>query len=420
MNKDRQQLTQIIRHTVQLAAFLGAPGAFILIFSSFGSVIRALATGTFTLAVQLPSLIVILAAVPVTILLGRIFCGYLCAFGSMQELVSRVAAKLRIRQIKPGPKADRVLKKVKYIILVISILAWAAGISFYNASPWNVFGRLTSLSSWSVLFTLGGALLVMIIAVSLFIERAFCRYLCPLGAIFSLISRGRLFRIKKDRLGCVGCGKCSSVCPMAIDVNCESEARGYVSSGECINCFKCKKACPVAAVKTTTPAAVTGTAAAIMIAGICSLSGIIQLPARTENAVQTSSNTPIYIAETDDSIQIPEDTANSNTGTTVSGFADGVYQGTGTGYRGSINVTVTVSGGNITAITVDSYRDDAQFFNRAKSTVINEILQTQSVEVDAVSGATYSSRGIMSAVADALDLEFTPSYAPAQSSRSRK
>ena len=74
-------------------------------------------------------------------------------------------------------------------------------------------------------------------------------------------------------------------------------------------------------------------------------------------------------------------------------FADGVYTGTGNGFRGATNVTVTVENGEITDITVNSYNDDQQFFSRAESGVISAIIKSQSTDVDAVSGATFSSNG---------------------------
>ncbi|MCF0237916.1 MAG: FMN-binding protein, partial [Sphaerochaetaceae bacterium] len=91
----------------------------------------------------------------------------------------------------------------------------------------------------------------------------------------------------------------------------------------------------------------------------------------------------------------------------TSGFKDGVYSGTGTGYRGSINVEVEVEGGKITSISIVSSREDRQFLNRAKDTVINNIIKTQSNEVSAISGATFSSNGIIEAVSDALGLPYT-------------
>ena len=80
---------------------------------------------------------------------------------------------------------------------------------------------------------------------------------------------------------------------------------------------------------------------------------------------------------------------------------DGVYTGSGQGYNGPIRVRVTVSGGNITNVEILSNSDDAPFFNRAKA-VIGRLLGSPGKSVDTVSGATYSSRGIIDAVRNAL------------------
>ncbi len=80
---------------------------------------------------------------------------------------------------------------------------------------------------------------------------------------------------------------------------------------------------------------------------------------------------------------------------------DGVYEGSASGYKGMITVSVTVSGGQVTAIDVVSDSDTPSYFNRAES-VIDTVIDEQSLEVDAVSGATYSSAGIINAVSDAL------------------
>ena len=82
-------------------------------------------------------------------------------------------------------------------------------------------------------------------------------------------------------------------------------------------------------------------------------------------------------------------------------MADGVYEGEGIGFGGLTRVSVTVSGQQITAINILSQSDDASFFNRAKA-VIDEILEAQTLDVDTVSGATFSSRGIINAVKNAL------------------
>lgn len=80
---------------------------------------------------------------------------------------------------------------------------------------------------------------------------------------------------------------------------------------------------------------------------------------------------------------------------------DGVYQGSGTGYRGNITVAVTIKDKQITSIEILSASDDEPFFGRAKG-LIDQIIKKQSTKVDTVSGATYSSKGIISAVKNAL------------------
>jgi uncharacterized protein with FMN-binding domain len=100
-------------------------------------------------------------------------------------------------------------------------------------------------------------------------------------------------------------------------------------------------------------------------------------------------------------------TDNTNASSGSLSLEDGSYTGTGTGFRGDTDVTVQVEDGEITDITVDSYQDDERFFVEAEDIVISEILESQEVDVDAVSGATYSSNGIMEAVANAVGIAFT-------------
>lgn len=84
-------------------------------------------------------------------------------------------------------------------------------------------------------------------------------------------------------------------------------------------------------------------------------------------------------------------------------FADGTYSGTGYGFRGNITVDVSVRSGKITDVVVTDQQDDRRWFERAYSGVVQRILSAQSENVDTVSGATYSSRGILDGVAEALN-----------------
>lgn len=113
-------------------------------------------------------------------------------------------------------------------------------------------------------------------------------------------------------------------------------------------------------------------------------------------------------------------TASNTSDVDLSKINDGTYEGTGTGFRGKIKVSVTVKGHKITAIRVLSKQDDSAYFNRASSGVIQSILNKQSLKVDMVSGATYSSKGIIAAVKNALTGEEDTSSAAGAGSSAGK
>ncbi len=88
----------------------------------------------------------------------------------------------------------------------------------------------------------------------------------------------------------------------------------------------------------------------------------------------------------------------------LSQIPDGEYEGQGVGYMGMVTVTVTMNDGAIASIEIDSYVDGKNYINRA-SAMLDDMIETQDIEVDIVSGATYSSNGIKAAVLDALTIE---------------
>jgi len=118
--------------------------------------------------------------------------------------------------------------------------------------------------------------------------------------------------------------------------------------------------------------------------------------ASTDTQTAASSDTQTAAASSDTQ-------AASSSAVTFSGavLADGVYEGSANGFSGTTTVSVTVSGGQVTDITVVSESDSQQYFSRAES-LLDEIVNGQTLEVDAVSGATFSSAGILNATADAL------------------
>ena len=376
----KEKITQILRHLFQAAAFVVSPGLFVVTLSAVESIYKAILSGSFSLASLTVPLIVLATVIPITALWGRFFCGWLCAFGSTQELIGFIGRKLKIKKLRIGRRAERIMKGLKYAVLLALFILWSVDADLSKLSPWNVFGVYSSFKGWSDLtpmLTLGGAILLVILVASLFFERGFCRWLCPLSGVFSGLSIPRLFKIKKNSQ-CVSCGKCSSVCPMGIDVCGEIGKHGKVKSGECIDCFRCVDVCHAKALYTNPKEAVSGTLAALAVSGVY-LAG---------TALATGRNASPNGAETV---------------TSQGRYTDGVYTGSAHGYRGETSVSVTVENGNIVSVTIESHGDDDEFFDRAKNEIIGSILTTQSTDVSAVSGATFSSEGIINAVKNALD-----------------
>ena len=183
---------------------------------------------------------------------GRTICGWMCPFGFIQDLLD----KIPLPKIKKGTWS-RVLSWGKYIVLFGLVIiapivllfttsigtpafcAWLcpagtleAGIPLVGMNE-GLQRMVGALFNWKVAVLLG------IITISLFVYRPFCRFLCPLGAIYSFFNRFALLRYKVDENHCIGCSGCIDVCK--VDIR-------SVSDRECIQCGACASKCQYGAI----------------------------------------------------------------------------------------------------------------------------------------------------------------------------
>ena len=383
----------IARAAVQLVAFILVPGLFISVFSALGAIWKSILSSTFRFDEQAANILLLAVVFIVTAVWGRFFCGFICSFGALQDLLWLGGRNLPFRPVF-SQKVDRVLKYLKYAVLLFIVIGvWTFGITGDTVwSPWTIFGMYASpwkgVLSQAMFLSVGGLLLLLTIIGSLLIERFFCKYLCPLGALFTLASHFRVFKLKRDSASCSGsCRVCSRKCSMSIPLYQYDKVR----SGECIDCMKCTTACARGNINAEPVAAVSGTLAAAAIAGV-SFVGTLPIIS-TSSAVSADPNESA--------------TAAIETATQAGKFKNGSYVGYGTGFRGSIEVTVLVSDGAISEIAVNHSSDDSEFFAQAEQKVIPAIIAAQDTNVATVSGATFSSQGIIDAVADALGTQLT-------------
>ena len=199
-----------------------------------GSMIDKIYAGTFVLfAVTL-----VLAVV-----FRRAFCGWICPFGGIQEFLGRMGKKIMGRQLVMPVKADKALRYVKYFVLTLTVLvAWKTATLWMSPyDPWAAYGHLSEgfTALWGE-FLVGTILLIVTIAGSFLYDRFFCKYLCPMGGFFAIVSKISPFRISRDSDVCISCNLCTKVCPMNIDV----AKVDTITHAECINCQECTAVCP--------------------------------------------------------------------------------------------------------------------------------------------------------------------------------
>jgi polyferredoxin len=166
-------------------------------------------------------------------LVGRAPCAWLCPFGFLQDLLAKISPKkLRIPEY---------LKYLKYLVLLVFVIFLPISTGHNWFSRICPVGTLTAGIPWvstefystiGLFFVIKVAILVVVIGLSIFITRFFCRFLCPLGAILGLFNRWSLFRIKVGD-DCLKCGACVDSCPMGV------KYEKTFSSPECIRCLKC-------------------------------------------------------------------------------------------------------------------------------------------------------------------------------------
>ena len=189
-------------------------------------------------------------------LIGRGVCGYLCPFGLVQDLLHKIPFVKKIETFK----GDKALRKAKYLILLVFVILLPLFLVDIIGQGAPYFCKLicpvgmleggiplvwmnTSMrGAVGFLYAWKGLILLLTILLSVIIYRPFCKYICPLGAIYSLFNSVSFFRYTLDHQKCIHCGRCKAVCEMQCDPvqNCNDL--------ECIRCGKCKNACPVDAI----------------------------------------------------------------------------------------------------------------------------------------------------------------------------
>lgn len=192
-------------------------------------------------------LFILLAAIIVSVVVGKSFCSWLCPFGWLSELLGDIGEKLFKRKLRIPKWLDYPLRSLKYLLLVffgysIFFLMTEASLRAFLGSSYNIVADIKMYYFFADISSLALIIIVALFFLSIPIRNFWCRYLCPYGALLGMISLLSPLKIKRNNNTCIDCTKCAKVCPSFIKV----DKINTVVSDECTSCLKCIDSCPVA------------------------------------------------------------------------------------------------------------------------------------------------------------------------------
>lgn len=301
-------------------------------------------------------------------LFGRFFCGYICPIGAFQDFFKYIGNKLKLKEIRLPSLGSFSLELIKYFVLALVLVLSIVGMGHIVSplSPWisylNLFMGLT--------LRMGSLILLALALVSLFIRRIFCRVFCPLGAFQALLTALGPSRLKSGE-NCGSCSYCLRDCPVHMQRSKDREI-----SPECIRCMECVNSKCIKGHK-----------------GYRLKFGKVNM--RTRAYVNTSLVILLAIFIL---LPILGPKPSREAMAQIEGLNDGIFFATATGFGGDIEVELVVEGNKIRDIRVLAHNETMGYYEEVFRSLSRDIIEHQNLNVDAISGATTTSRGFLNAV----------------------
>jgi NapH/MauN family ferredoxin-type protein len=212
-------------------------------FGGIETLQRFIATGgQFIPKTHLSNIVLLIGLTIGVVLAGGAFCGWVCPFGALQDGLTWLRKKLHVKELIVAPRVDRVLRYGRFVVLALILIQTISTVKLWFAD-FDPYRTIFSLG-WLFEFNLetnwpAYTIALLVIGGSFLIERAWCRFLCPLGGLISLFGKLSFLRIRRTGESCKGCAVCERPCPVKLPV-----ATANTMSSDCIGCLECVAACP--------------------------------------------------------------------------------------------------------------------------------------------------------------------------------
>jgi len=221
--------------------------------------------------VHAAGMFLLVAFLAMSFLLRKAFCSWVCPVGAVSDTLAWIGRGMWGRTFLPPRAVDLPLRALKYVLLGFFLYAVGsmgpAAIAAFLSSPYGLVADVKMLNLFRMLSLTSAVVLTVLVTASLFVHHAWCRYLCPYGALLGLIAMASPLRIRRTPAACIDCGKCTRACPARLPVDRKLE----ILSPECSACLSCVAACPAAgalALSAPGPRRVPAWAVAVAVAAL--------------------------------------------------------------------------------------------------------------------------------------------------------
>jgi len=203
----------------------------------------SLATGNIS-QIHPSAMVLFCAFLLASLLIKKSFCSWLCPVGTVSEYLWKIGRKLVGRSLMLPRWLDWGLRSLKYLLLAFFVFIVftmsTEDLGGFIGSPFGIVADVKMLNFFRHIGGVGIAVVAILVVASFFIQNAWCRYLCPYGALMGVVSTLSPVKIRRDDMACIDCGKCNKACPSHLPV----DRLVQIRSVECTGCMECVAVCP--------------------------------------------------------------------------------------------------------------------------------------------------------------------------------